>query len=171
VGRKRKTRAESDSESDDESDAGEVYTSIKSYEDGSTIEDYRVAVSKSAINPHLLQGSKIRFEKLFQDGSYMASGVIDISVGGAKGAKPTRHCFMSFAVMSGRVEVKLNRTAFVIGKGGVFVVPRGTTHYDHLTIGNVYSIKNVGDKSCRLFFSQAVEEGLPEEAEQKESED
>jgi hypothetical protein len=29
-----------------------------------------------------------------------------------------------------------------------------------LIIGNVYSLKNVGQKDCRLFFSQAVEENL-----------
>jgi centromere protein C len=82
-------------------------------------------VSKSAVDPQPLQGSKVRLEKLFQDGSYMASGVLDILVGGMKGVKPTRHSYMSFAVMTGKVEVKVNRTAFVIGKGGVFVVPRG----------------------------------------------
>jgi quercetin dioxygenase-like cupin family protein len=32
---------------------------------------------------------------------------------------------MTFAVMSGKVEVKVNRTAFIMGKGGMFVVPRG----------------------------------------------
>lgn len=51
---------------------------------------------------------------------------MDIVVGGQKGTKPTRHSYMNFAVMSGKVEVKVNRTAFVIGKGGVFIVPRGT---------------------------------------------
>lgn len=123
--RKRKSRApESDSE-DDESDAGEVYATIKAYGDDSLIDDYKIAVSKSAINPQPLQGSKVRLEKIFQDGAYMASGILDILVGGAKGIKPTRHSYMSFAVMTGKVEVKVNRTAFIIGKGGVFVVPRG----------------------------------------------
>jgi hypothetical protein len=34
-------------------------------------------------------------------------------------------------------------------------------------LGNVYSIKNVGDKDCRLFFSQAVEDGGRSGEEQK----
>ena len=122
--RKRKSRADSDSS--DESDGGEVFATIKAYGDeNAVIDDYRIAVSKSAMDPQPLQGSKVRLEKLFQDGSYMASGVLDILVGGVKGVKPTRHSYMSFAVMTGKVEVKVNRTAFVIGKGGVFVVPRG----------------------------------------------
>lgn len=122
----RKRKADSDSESDNESDAGEVYATIKSFEDNVTIEDYRIAVAKSAIHPQPLQGSKVHFEKLFQDGTYVACGIMDIVVGGQKGVKPTRHSFMNFAVMTGKVEVKVNRTAFIIGKGGVFVVPRGT---------------------------------------------
>ena len=89
------------------------------------IEDYRIAVAKSAIKPQPLQGSKVHFEKLFQDGTYVACGIMDIVVGGQKGAKPTRHSFMNFAVMTGKVEVKVHRTAFIIGKGGLFVVPRG----------------------------------------------
>ena len=82
-------------------------------------------MSKSAINPRPLHGSKVRFEKLFQDGEYMASGIMDILVGGAKGIKPTKHSYMSFVVLSGKVEVKVHSTVFVMGKGGVFVVPRG----------------------------------------------
>lgn len=123
--RKRKTHADSDSESD-ESDAGEVYASIKAYGDENTIiNDYKIAVSKSAMDPQPLQGSKVRLDKIFQDGTYMASGILDILVGGVKGVKPTKHSYMSFAVMTGKVEVKVNRTAFIIGRGGVFVVPRG----------------------------------------------
>lgn len=34
-------------------------------------------------------------------------------------------------------------------------------------LGNVYSIKNVGEKDCRLFFSQAVEDGGRSGEEQK----
>jgi len=126
VGLKRKSRADSDSESE-ESDAGEVYAAVRNYEDDSIIEDYKIAVSRSAFDPQPLQGNKVRFEKCFQDGAYVASGIMDIAVGGQKGAKPTRHAFMNFAVLSGKVEVKVNRTAFIMGKGGIFVVPRGTT--------------------------------------------
>ena len=125
VGLKRKSRTDSDSESGDESDAGEVYAAVKDYPDDTIIEDYKIAVSKSAFDPQPLQGTRVRFEKCFQDGTYVASGIMDIAVGGSKGAKPTRHAFMTFAVMSGKVEVKVNRTAFIMGKGGMFVVPRG----------------------------------------------
>ena len=127
LSRKRKSH-DSDSESDDEEGVGEVYAQIKNYGDESTVEDYKIAVSKSAINPQPLHGSKVRFEKLFQDGEYMASGIMDILVGGVKGVKPTKHSYMSFVVLSGKVEVKVHRTAFVMGKGGVFVVPRGINH-------------------------------------------
>jgi len=122
--RKRKSH-HSDSESGEEEDAGEVYAPILRYGDGSTIGDYRIAVSKSAIDPQPLHGSSVRFQKLFQDGEYMASGIMDISVGGHKGIKPTKHSYMSFVVLSGKVEVKVHRTSFIMCKGDVFVVPRG----------------------------------------------
>lgn len=124
-----------DSSSDDESDAGEVYATIKAFDegtvtgkgnrDGGMIADYRIAVAKSAMNPQPLLGRGVHFQKLFQDGGYVACGIMDVVVGGVKATKPTRHSYMTFAVMRGKVEVKVNRTAFVIGKGGVFVVPRG----------------------------------------------
>jgi len=123
--RKRDMTHDPGSSEGEESDAGEVYAEIMSYEDGVIIEDYRIAVSRSAVDPNPLQGSQVRFEKLFQDGAYVAAGIIEISVGGQKATKPTKHAFMNFVVMSGKVEVKVHRTSFVIGKGGVFVVPRG----------------------------------------------
>jgi hypothetical protein len=64
------------------------------------------------------------------------------------------------------VEVKLHRTVFVMGKGGMFVVPRGNiAEFAKLIVGNFYSLKNVGDKDCRLFFAQAVEQA-PEDSEE-----
>jgi centromere protein C len=159
--RKRKSRqTESDSsDDDDESDCGEVYTSVKLYPEDGLIDDYKVAVGKSAINPYPLQNDKVKYDKLFQDGEYTACGIMDIESGAEKGVKSTKHAFMSFVVMSGKVEVKIYKTAFVVGKGGVFVVPRGLLFgfCVDLTIGNLYSIKNVGDKPTRLFFSQSVE--------------
>jgi centromere protein C len=135
-GQGRKRKVDLDSSSDDESDAGEVYATIKAFDDGGTgkdngnrdggmIADYRIAVAKSAMNPQPLLGRGVHFQKLFQDGGYVACGIMDVVVGGVKATKPTRHSYMTFAVMCGKVEVKVNRTAFVIGKGGVFVVPRG----------------------------------------------
>lgn len=128
----RKRKAHADSDSEDESDGGEVYATVKSYADNSTIDDYKLAVSKSAINPRPLQGSQVQYEKLFQDGEYTACGIMDILVGGVKGVKSTKHSYMNFVVLKGKVEVKVHKTAFVIGKGGVFVVPRGTNLFHHL---------------------------------------
>jgi centromere protein C len=113
-------------EDDDDSDAGEVYATIKAYGDDSEIADYKIAVAKSGIETKAIQGNKVRLAKIFQDGSYMASGILDILVGGEKSIKPTKHSFMSFVVLWGKVEAKVHRTVFVIGRGGVFVVPRGT---------------------------------------------
>jgi hypothetical protein len=63
---------------------------------------------------------------------------------------------------------------FVMGKGGVFVVPRGNKS-PLLSVspiwrsGNNYAIKNIGQKDCRLFFSQAVEVGGPPEQQSEDS--
>ena len=125
--RKRKTPADEDSDEDE--DSGEVYATIKSYGDGSEIADYKVAVAGNAVETRPIQGNKVRLAKVFQDGAYMASGVLDILVGGDKAVKPTKHSFMSFVVMTGKVEVKIHRTVFHVGRGGVFVVPRGKNHF------------------------------------------
>jgi len=124
--RKRKSSTAEDSDSDD--DSGEVYATIKAYGDGSEIADYKVAVAGNAVETRPIQGNKVRLAKIFQDGAYMASGVLDILVGGDKAVKPTKHSFMSFVVMTGKVEVKIHRTVFQVGRGGVFVVPRGKSH-------------------------------------------
>ena len=133
--RKRKTPAAEDSDSDD--DSGEVYATIKAYGDGSEITDYKVAVAGSAVETRPIQGNKVRLAKVFQDGAYMASGVLDILVGGDKAVKPTKHSFMSFVVMTGKVEVKIHRTVFHVGRGGVFVVPRGKNHHFSLSSPDV----------------------------------
>jgi hypothetical protein len=38
-------------------------------------------------------------------------------------------------------------------------------------LGNMYSIKNVGEKDCRLFWSQAVEDRSGEEQKAEEGEE
>jgi centromere protein C len=120
--RKRKTPAP---DSDIEEDTGEVYATIKAFGDDSEIPNYRVAVSGNEIDTFPIQGKQVRMAKVFQDEKYVASGVLDIVVGGQKNVKPTKHSFMSFAVMWGKVEVKLHRTVFHVGRGDFFVVPRG----------------------------------------------
>jgi mannose-6-phosphate isomerase-like protein (cupin superfamily) len=82
-------------------------------------------VSGVGIDTAPIQGKQVRMAKVFQDEKYVASGVLDIVVGGQKNVKPTKHSFMSFAVMWGKVEVKLHRTVFHVGRGDFFVVPRG----------------------------------------------
>jgi centromere protein C len=168
--RKRKAPSESDGEDNGKSDAGEVWAEVISYGNGDETEKCKVGVAKSVLKPQPLQGSKVRFEKVFVDGDYASSGIMDIAVGGIKGVKPTKYSFMTFAVMSGKVEVKIHRTAFIIGEGGMFMVPRCIIHrlYYNLIAGNYYSIANVGKKDCRLFFSQAVEQGEPPTSQDKQ---
>ncbi|EHA57094.1 hypothetical protein MGG_06960 [Pyricularia oryzae 70-15] len=116
-----------------------------------------VAVSGPAIRTREILGSSFRFTKTLSL-PFFGTGVVDLPPGAEKKAKNSRKMHMTFIVHTGRVTVTVNNTAFSIGKGGMWFVPRG----------NYYSIANEGAKSSRIFFAQACEYRRPDEDEQDE---
>ena len=56
---------------------------------------------------------------------FFGSGIVDLPPSGEKRIKNARRMQMVFFVFSGRVRVTVNDLNFGVGKGGMWVVPRG----------------------------------------------
>lgn len=84
---------------------------------------------------------------------------------------------MVFYVCHGRVQVDISGVQFSAGKGCVFQVPRGESHFPWLlgsyqvtdtripSPGNYYSFANTHQKEARLFFTQGC---VPDENENED---
>ncbi|KAH8593249.1 Mif2/CENP-C like-domain-containing protein [Bisporella sp. PMI_857] len=108
-----------------------------------------IALSAAAIiTRDVGSGANFKFAKTISK-PFFGAGMVDLPPGGIKKPKSTRKMQMVFFVFYGRVEVRVNDTAFSIGKGGMWQVPRG----------NFYSIQNDTDKEARIFFAQGCDLG------------
>ncbi|TLS24996.1 hypothetical protein PpBr36_07437 [Pyricularia pennisetigena] len=168
-GRGRRRTADSEDEDDEpspwEQDPGELIVPVQQWQPEHEFDppgpddelpegEDVVAVSGPAIRTREILGSSFRFTKTLSL-PFFGTGVVDLPPGAEKKAKNSRKMHMTFIVHTGRVTVTVNNTAFSIGKGGMWFVPRG----------NYYSIANEGAKSSRIFFAQACEYRRPDEEE------
>ncbi|KAF9073220.1 Mif2/CENP-C like-domain-containing protein [Rhodocollybia butyracea] len=87
------------------------------------------------------------YSKVFADGSFVASGYIELPPGGRKSSKSVKDNTYIFHVVEGAVNVKIHDTAYIVVQGGSFMVPRG----------NVYFLENICERNVRLMFVQARE--------------
>ncbi|KAJ3336684.1 hypothetical protein HDU91_001703, partial [Kappamyces sp. JEL0680] len=83
-----------------------------------------------------------KFQKVFSEGEFLASGVLELPPGATKPSKNSHSSAMVFIVMSGLVEVQVHKTTFQLVDGGQFFVPRG----------NQYCISNIGETESTLIF-------------------
>ncbi|KAK0547450.1 mitotic fidelity of chromosome transmission- protein [Tilletia horrida] len=115
----------------------------------------RIACQRNEVKTRKVFNSDFKFEKVFGVDDFMAAGVIEIPIGGSKPVKPSKTNSYTFIVTEGAVRVRIHRSNFVMGPGGMFLVPKG----------NTYSIENVAKRESRLFFAQARDPTLdPEQA-------
>ncbi|CAD6884337.1 unnamed protein product [Tilletia laevis] len=115
----------------------------------------RIACQRSEVKTRKVFNSDFKFEKVFGVDDFMAAGVIEVPVGGSKPVKPSKTNSYTFIVNEGAVRVRIHRSNFVMGPGGMFLVPKG----------NTYSIENIAKRDARLFFAQARDPNLdPEQA-------
>lgn len=89
--------------------------------------------------------NSFQFQRVVKDSDFIAGGIMHIPVGGGKPLKPAKDNFYFFTVVEGAVSVHIHRTTFVVAPAGVFWVPRG----------NVYSIRNISQRTAKLTFAQA----------------
>ncbi|KAL9936893.1 hypothetical protein V8E36_004128 [Tilletia maclaganii] len=115
----------------------------------------RIACQRDEVKTKKVFNSEFRFDKVFGVDDFMAAGVIEIPAGGSKPVKPSKTNSYTFIVSEGAVRVRIHRSNFVVGPGGMFLVPKG----------NTYSIENVAKRQSRLFFAQARDPNLdPDQA-------
>lgn len=105
----------------------------------------RIACPYSQVRAKPATNSSFSFEKVFGVDEYMASGILEIPVGGSKPTKPTKDNNYSFAIWQGGLDIRVHRTMFRLGPGGMFMVPKG----------NTYSIENCSQRKAVIWFTQA----------------
>ena len=110
-------------------------------------EDQQIVVTPDMIDPRTVGAGDYRFQKVFSEGEFLASGVLYLPRGSQKPNKNSNASAMIFVVMAGQVQVQIHKTVFTVGTGAQFFVPRG----------NQYRISNSGYKEARLFFCHGKE--------------
>ena len=78
------------------------------------------------------------------DSDMIAAGLLEFPVEGFKSLRTAGESLFIFHVAKGLVEVTLNSEKFVVTRGCSFEVPKL----------NIYSLKNIGQVTARLFFVQ-----------------
>ncbi|OBA22204.1 hypothetical protein METBIDRAFT_39157 [Metschnikowia bicuspidata var. bicuspidata NRRL YB-4993] len=93
----------------------------------------------------LLGAENFKVASLFDtDLNMLAAGLLDFPTEGFKSLRNTGESLFIFHVARGLIEVTLNSKRFVVTRGCSFEIPRY----------NIYSFKNLGHGSARLFFVQ-----------------
>lgn len=114
----------------DDSDGNETNTSV--------------VRTKASLRPIAAAGQEFKFEKLFNCGGLMATGVLHLPPGTRKPTKPSKDNSFVFCVLQGALRATVHRKSFIVGPEGVFQVPAG----------NNYSLENVCERNVKLFFAQ-----------------
>ncbi|PWN28368.1 hypothetical protein BDZ90DRAFT_231361 [Jaminaea rosea] len=157
----KRSKTGSEGESDDEDEELDPTAATRNPEDGwddetdphGTVWDAdrqceverRIACPYSQVRAKPATNSSFSFEKVFGVDEYMASGILEIPVGGSKPTKPTKDNNYSFAIWQGGLDIRVHRTMFRLGPGGMFMVPKG----------NTYSIENCSQRKAVIWFTQA----------------
>ncbi|KAL5118826.1 mitotic fidelity of chromosome transmission-related protein [Pleosporales sp. CAS-2024a] len=105
-----------------------------------------IAWAQKGVQPDDVADGTFGYAKLAAE-EFFNWGVIELRPEQMKRTKNSRRMHMVFSVQSGTLEVKVHENEFTVHKNGIWQVPRG----------NLYSIKNIGSGTARVFFAQARE--------------
>ncbi|SPO20863.1 related to inner kinetochore protein MIF2 [Ustilago trichophora] len=100
--------------------------------------------TRSSLQPLVAANQQFRFEKLFNCGGLMATGILQLPPGTRKPTKPSKDNSFVFCVLQGALRATVHRKSFIVGPEGVFQVPSG----------NTYSLENICERDVKLFFAQ-----------------
>ncbi|CDU23899.1 related to inner kinetochore protein MIF2 [Sporisorium scitamineum] len=103
-----------------------------------------VVRTKASLRPLAAANQEFRFEKLFNCGGLMATGVLELPPGSRKPTKPSKDNSFVFCVLQGALRATVHRKSFIVGPRGIFQVPAG----------NTYSLENICQRDVHLFFAQ-----------------
>jgi centromere protein C len=101
-----------------------------------------IAWTAKMVEPKMSTRNDWSFDKIFNDGDFIAAGQLVIPPKGRKPSKQAkdntyascdlnvvvrtlRPCFQVFYVIEGAVNFKIHDTSMVLATGGMFMVPRG----------------------------------------------
>lgn len=112
-------------------------------EDGTEVET-SIVRTKASLRPIAAANQEFRFEKLFNCGGLMATGILELPPGTRKPTKPSKDNSFVFCVLQGALRATVHRKEFVVGPEGIFQVPAG----------NTYSLENICQRDVKLFFAQ-----------------
>ncbi|KAI9349050.1 Mif2/CENP-C like-domain-containing protein [Obelidium mucronatum] len=127
---------------------------VLNFETGEEVTE-RVVLTEEMYNPQVVgQGSTFMFQRTFSVGSFCGSGIMILPKGSEKPKKSSGPTVLIVYVISGKVRVTLHKSSFEVTEGSQFMIPRG----------NFYSMKNTGSSDVRLFFLQAKESEMTEQA-------
>ncbi|KAF2741936.1 hypothetical protein M011DRAFT_301997 [Sporormia fimetaria CBS 119925] len=146
-GRKR-AKPENDEPTEDELEdwekkgtlAGEVFEYDPATETALGLAETTLAWAGNGMSAAPLPNLEFKFIRLgTTDGptSYMSWGCLDFEKDEFKRRKNSRRMHMVFHVTKGAVTVHVHENEFVVHKGGVFTVPRGTYWFCFLMVGRV----------------------------------
>ena len=100
--------------------------------------------TSASLRPVAAANQEFRFEKLFNCGGLMATGVLELPPGSRKPTKPSKDNSFVFCVLQGALRATVHRKSFIVGPRGIFQVPSG----------NTYSLENICQRDVHLFFAQ-----------------
>lgn len=112
-------------------------------EDGGETEA-SIVRTKASLQPVAAANQQFRFEKLFNCGGIMATGVLQLPPGTRKPTKPSKDNSFVFCVLQGALRATVHRKSFIVGPHGIFQVPAG----------NTYALENICLRDVHLFFAQ-----------------
>uniref|UniRef100_V5F0Q7 CENP-C homolog n=1 Tax=Kalmanozyma brasiliensis (strain GHG001) TaxID=1365824 RepID=V5F0Q7_KALBG len=103
-----------------------------------------VVRTKASLRPVAAANQQFRFEKLFNCGGLMATGVLYLPPESRKPTKPSQDNNFVFCVLQGAIRATVHRKSFIVGPHGIFQVPSG----------NTYALENICSRDVHLFFAQ-----------------
>ncbi|TKY90520.1 hypothetical protein EX895_000518 [Sporisorium graminicola] len=121
-----------------------VETGVVIDDDGGHEVEMSVVRTRASLRPVVAANQEFRFEKLFNCGGVMATGVLELPPGSRKPTKPSKDNSFVFCVLQGALRATVHRKSFIVGPQGIFQVPAG----------NTYSLENICRRDVHLFFAQ-----------------
>ncbi|KAH9440314.1 hypothetical protein Pst134EB_030933 [Puccinia striiformis f. sp. tritici] len=100
------------------------------------------AMMESIIDNSATDLGAFQVQTLFGEPDFVSSGVLAISCGESKPLESSEDNSLMFVVVASTVSAMIHKTTYVIGNGGMFMIPRG----------NDYSITNIGKERAKLTF-------------------
>lgn len=123
-----------------------VETGMVIKDEASAEVEVSVVRTKATHRPIPVANQRFRFEKFFNSGGVMATGILHLPPGASKPTKSAKDNSFVFCVLQGALRASVHRKSFIIGPKGVFQVPAG----------NTYSLENICQREVHLFFAQCI---------------